>query len=146
MDACGDILGVKNASQNTSTYKQLSSTATDGLWLTNKNVVTETGNAAKQRSLLDEAADVNDQLKYRRFLSEPMGDKEVSALPGVTSVAGCRLRERGYATAAKVWGKFLTLQKNQELFQIWLHDVSGASKQAAQACRRCLDVYCDIYM
>jgi len=146
MDACGDISGVKCALPNTSTDKQVSSTATGGPPLTNKNVVMETGNTVKQRSLLDDATDVNDQLKYRQFLCEPMGDKEASALPGVTSVAGCRLRERGCATAAKVWGKFLTMQKNQELFEIWLHDVSGASKRDVQACRRCLDEYCDIYM
>ncbi|MRC57061.1 hypothetical protein GH877_30945, partial [Bacillus thuringiensis] len=52
----------------------------------------------------------------------------------------------GCGKAAKVWGKFLMLQKNPELFQIWLHDVSGANKGAVRSCRRCLEEYCDMYM
>ena len=145
MDAHGDISAFKNVPPAKELRdKQIEHTPAPRP-SRRKNVVTETGDAEKRRSKID-AASSEEQLKYRRFLSEPMGNKGASALPGITPVAECKLHELGCGTAVKVWGKFLTLQKNPELFQIWLHDVSRASTRAVRACRRCLEEYCDMYM
>ena len=145
MDARGDLSSGRTSPAGRLTSKHNASTPIARSRQRRKNIVTETGDAVKRRSKIDIATSV-EQLKYRRFLCEPMGDKVVSALPGVTAVAESRLRERGYATAAKVWGKFLTLQKNPELFHAWMHDVSGANKRAVRSCCRCLEEYCDMYM
>ena len=103
----------------------------------------------KQRSKPKKKVDATsseEQLKYRQFLCEPMRDKDVAELPGITPMAACRLREIGCGTAVTIWGKFLTLQKSRKLFQIWLHDVSGAGMNAVRACCLCLEDYCEMYL
>ena len=148
MDERGDISAARDVPVKTLTVKQVFSEWADtpdaSPKLGSKPNETEADDR-KPRSKVD-ATSSEEQLKYRRFLCEPMRDKDVAELPGITPMAACRLREIGCGTAVSVWGKYLTLQKSRELFQIWLHDVSGAGMDAVHECCRCLEDYCEMYL
>ncbi|CAG0906123.1 unnamed protein product, partial [Darwinula stevensoni] len=67
--------------------------------------------------------------KHRNFISEPMGEKLVTDLAGIGEVLGKRLTGKGFDKAYVVLGQFLVLKKNQELFEEWLKDTSGANSK-----------------
>ena len=79
--------------------------------------------------------------KHDGFVSEPMGDKDVTKLPGISKANGCKLRHLGCHSAYIVWAKFLVLGKDPVLFQCWLHDMTDASLPDTQACCDCLMEY-----
>ena len=55
-----------------------------------------------------------------RFVSEPVGGKPVSAIPGIGDIHANRLAEHGLTTASAVVGKFLILKKDKKAFRDWL--------------------------
>ena len=79
--------------------------------------------------------------KHKKFLCEPMGDKKVDKLPGISAVSACRLGCMGCNYAYAVWGKFLSLGKDPRLFQNWLQQVTCATLPHAEACCDCLMEY-----
>lgn len=76
------------------------------------------------------------------FISEPMGEKPVTALSGVGEILGEKLSREGYNKAYVVLGKYLILKKNRELFLEWMIDEIGASYHAASDCFECLEEWC----
>ena len=56
--------------------------------------------------------------KHRDFVSEPMGEKPVTALAGIGDALGGRLSSQGFDRAYVVLGQFLVLKKNGELFAV----------------------------
>ncbi|XP_026468980.1 barrier-to-autointegration factor-like [Ctenocephalides felis] len=46
--------------------------------------------------------------KHRNFVSEPMGNKPVTEVPGVGRVLGQRLNDAGYSKASNLLGSYLT--------------------------------------
>ncbi len=56
--------------------------------------------------------------KHRDFVSEPMGEKPVTALAGIGDALGGRLASQGFDRAYVVLGQFLVLKKNDELFSV----------------------------
>ncbi len=80
--------------------------------------------------------------KHRYFVSEPVGSKLVTELPGIGSVAGTRLREKGFESAYLVLAQFLLLKKNEFLFMDWLRETSGANPKQQRDCYYCLKEWC----
>jgi len=84
--------------------------------------------------------------KHRNFVSEPMGDKDVSELAGIGPVLSQRLIDEGFDRAYVVLGQFLVLKKNEELFMDWLKDVCKANKKQGADCYGCLRDWCDAFL
>ncbi|XP_054270005.1 barrier-to-autointegration factor-like [Macrosteles quadrilineatus] len=84
--------------------------------------------------------------KHRRFVSEPMGDKDVTELPGIGEVLGGRLRDEGYCEASQVLAQFLRLNKDKAAFQRWLKCVCDANCKQCEDCYRALCDYSNKYM
>ncbi|XP_046561943.1 barrier-to-autointegration factor-like [Haliotis rubra] len=86
------------------------------------------------------------KLKNRDFMSEPMGDKLATSLPGIGEVLGERLREAGFRRAYHVLGKFLMLSKDADRFKAWLKDTFKANVDQAGQCYNCLRAWCDAHL
>ena len=84
--------------------------------------------------------------KHREFVSEPMGDKPVTALAGIGETMGGRLRDKGFDQAYVVLGQFLVLKKNEELFKDWLNQTSGANSKQQGDCYQCLKEWCGAFL
>ena len=80
--------------------------------------------------------------KHRDFVSEPMGEKEVSELAGIGKVLGKKLAEAGFGKAYIVLGQFLVLKKNEESFLEWIKTTAGANAKQARDCCECLKDWC----
>ncbi|KAH8289284.1 hypothetical protein KR054_002999 [Drosophila jambulina] len=84
--------------------------------------------------------------KHKNFVNEPMGDKEVTELAGVSEILGERLAEAGYDKAYVVLGQFLVLKKDKELFKDWMKEVCQASTKQATDCHKCLTDWCEGFL
>uniref|UniRef100_UPI00398F77E8 barrier-to-autointegration factor-like protein isoform X1 n=2 Tax=Pristiophorus japonicus TaxID=55135 RepID=UPI00398F77E8 len=84
--------------------------------------------------------------KHRNFVSEPMGNKSVSALAGIGTTLGRKLEEQGFDKAYVVLGQFLVLRKDDELFKDWLKDICGANSRQAVQCTTCLQEWCNSFL
>uniref|UniRef100_A0A8C5B0A0 Nuclear receptor domain-containing protein n=1 Tax=Gadus morhua TaxID=8049 RepID=A0A8C5B0A0_GADMO len=80
--------------------------------------------------------------KHRFFVSEPMGEKKVTALAGIGDALGKRLEDKGFDKAEKVLGHFLMLGKDEGRFKCWLKDACGANSRQQDHCYRCLRDWC----
>jgi len=78
-------------------------------------------------------------VKHQNFVGEPMGDKEATDVAGIGPIYGKRLSERGFDKAYVLFGQYLLLKKDRELFIDWLKDEVGCTGHHAQACFNCLD-------
>ena len=87
-----------------------------------------------------------DTQKYRNFISEPMGGKNVTELPGIGSAYGAILCANGFDTADTVLGQFLVLKRNEEMFKAWLHSVCGANSRYQEYCYNGLNSWCNSYI
>nr|XP_056709801.1 barrier-to-autointegration factor-like [Euleptes europaea] len=84
--------------------------------------------------------------KHRDFVGEPMGEKPVSSLAGIGDVLGKKLEAKGFHKASDVFGQFLVLKKDEDLFRAWLKDTCGASAKQSRDCSGCLREWCDAFM
>ncbi|CAD7000352.1 unnamed protein product [Ceratitis capitata] len=109
--------------------------------------------------------------KYRNFVAEPMGDKDVTELAGIGETLGGRLTEAGFDKvrgvargtnflnnkyvnvycvnvfqAYTVLGQYLILKKDEELFKDWMKDVCNASSKQASDCYNCLNDWCEEFL
>ncbi|KAM4040762.1 barrier-to-autointegration factor-like protein [Anomaloglossus baeobatrachus] len=85
--------------------------------------------------------------KHRDFVSEPMGEKPITALAGIGEVLGCRLEEFGFDKAYVLLGQFLILKKDaDDLFKDWLKDFCGANSRQADLCASCLQEWCSSFL
>ncbi|XP_054924611.1 barrier-to-autointegration factor-like [Dermacentor andersoni] len=76
--------------------------------------------------------------KHRNFVSEPMGEKDVTELAGVGDVLGGRLKDRGFDKAYVVLGQFLELKKDRQGFESWMKSTCSANSKQAGDCYECL--------
>lgn len=84
--------------------------------------------------------------KHRDFVAEPMGDKDVTALPGVGKTIGARLADKGFDKAYVVLGQFLVLKKNEELFLDWINTTAGANAKYGGDCYAGLRDWCNSFL
>mgnify|MGYP001065603019 FL=1 len=77
-------------------------------------------------------------VKHREFIGEPMGEKEVTAIAGIGPTYGAKLTEAGFDKAYVLFGQFLLLKKDEELFIEWLKEQAGVTKQHASSAYNCL--------
>ena len=84
--------------------------------------------------------------RISNFASEPMGEKKVTKLAGISEVSGRMLEEKGYDKAYVVLGQFLVLRKDEELFKEWLHEVCNANRKQRGDCYLCLKEWCDQFL
>ncbi|KRZ68535.1 Barrier-to-autointegration factor 1, partial [Trichinella papuae] len=77
-------------------------------------------------------------VKHREFVSEPIGEKEVTAIAGIGPVYGQKLIDKGFDKAYTILGQYLLLKRDNELFVEWLTDLIGMSSKHAQSCYECI--------
>lgn len=84
--------------------------------------------------------------KYIKFVSEPMGGKDVCHVAGITPELANSLKESGIAKACDLLSRFLLQKKDETLFVKWLMENSPASENEAMQCGSCLKDWCDAFM
>uniref|UniRef100_G3MN81 Barrier-to-autointegration factor-like protein n=2 Tax=Amblyomma maculatum TaxID=34609 RepID=G3MN81_AMBMU len=84
--------------------------------------------------------------KHRNFISEPMGEKDVTDLAGIGDVLGKRLKDKGFDKAYVVLGQFLVMKKNKDVFTSWLKGITGANSKQAEECYLCLREWCHEFL
>ena len=57
------------------------------------------------------------------FVSEPVGEKSVADVPGISEKQAELLRNAGFSQASEVIGKFFVLRKNRTEFENWLTSI-----------------------
>ncbi|XP_019346550.1 barrier-to-autointegration factor-like protein isoform X2 [Alligator mississippiensis] len=80
--------------------------------------------------------------KFNVFVSEPMGDKDITKVDGINDDLGMKLAAKGFNKAYILLGQFLLLKKDSAVFQRWLKGTYGASPTEAQQCASCLLEWC----
>ena len=88
----------------------------------------------------------NTSQKHKDFVSEPMGEKDVTEVAGIGNVLGERLTEKGYDKAYVLLGQFLILKKDEENFKEWLKDACKANAHQAANCHDCLKEWCNSFI
>ncbi|TGZ65963.1 hypothetical protein CRM22_005605 [Opisthorchis felineus] len=84
--------------------------------------------------------------KHRNFVTEPIGEKLVTELPGIGERLGERLEAKGFEKASVVLGQFLLLRRDEELFKDWLKEACGANAKQADDCFTALRDWCGSFI
>uniref|UniRef100_A0A8C8S5G5 Barrier-to-autointegration factor-like protein n=1 Tax=Pelusios castaneus TaxID=367368 RepID=A0A8C8S5G5_9SAUR len=84
--------------------------------------------------------------KFKAFVSEPMGDKDIAAVDGINDELGLKLAAKGFDKAYILLGQFLLLKQDSAVFQRWLKGTYGASPSQAQQCASCLKEWCYAFL
>ena len=113
--------------------------------MSTKTSTTTTTTQAQLNDVVMKQASSTSQ-KHQDFVSEPMGEKEVTEVAGIGKVLGQRLIEKGYDKAYVLLGQFLVLKKDEENFKEWLKDACGANALQSQNCYDCLNEWCNSYI
>ncbi|XP_030619406.1 barrier-to-autointegration factor-like protein [Delphinapterus leucas] len=66
--------------------------------------------------------------RLRTFLSEPIGEKDVAWVDGVSRELAINLCTKGFNKAYILLGQFLLMYKNEAEFQKWLICCCGATE------------------
>ncbi|CAF0725247.1 unnamed protein product [Adineta steineri] len=71
--------------------------------------------------------------KFREFMAEPLGEKNIRDVPGIGDVLGTKLSDAGYEKANTLFGKYLLCNKDVEQFQDWIQTQCGANSHQARS-------------
>jgi hypothetical protein len=88
----------------------------------------------------------NSKRIHSMFVSEPIGSKPCTDLPGISLVLGKRLADIGFDKAYCLLGQFLLLKKDKDLFQEWLNLEVYANKRQSDRCYECLLEWSDQFL
>ncbi|KAM9364082.1 barrier-to-autointegration factor-like protein [Pholidichthys leucotaenia] len=88
----------------------------------------------------------NTTKKHQSFVSEPMGNKPATAVPGIGRGLGQELQRDGVNKASQVFGHYLTGGQNPQQFGQWLKHSSGANSHQTANCTRAMKEYADNFM
>ncbi|CAD5232481.1 unnamed protein product [Bursaphelenchus xylophilus] len=80
--------------------------------------------------------------KHKDFVSETMGEKDITDVAGIGEAYGKKLAEKGFDKAYVLLGQFLLLRKDEECFVDWLKTECGFQDRFAKACYNCLSEWC----
>uniref|UniRef100_A0A671EFY8 Barrier-to-autointegration factor-like protein n=2 Tax=Rhinolophus ferrumequinum TaxID=59479 RepID=A0A671EFY8_RHIFE len=84
--------------------------------------------------------------RLRAFLSEPIGEKDVVWVDGVSHELAINLVTKGFNKAYILLGQFLLMHKNEAEFQKWLICCCGATECEAQESSNCLKEWCSCFL
>ncbi|ELW69945.1 Barrier-to-autointegration factor-like protein [Tupaia chinensis] len=80
--------------------------------------------------------------RLRAFLSEPIGEKDVGWVDGISRELAINLVTKGFNKAYILLGQFLLMHKNEAEFQNWLICCCGATECEARQTSNCLKEWC----
>ncbi|VDN85119.1 unnamed protein product [Brugia pahangi] len=103
-------------------------------------------NICRKNLFIDLITMTSTSVKHREFVSEPMGEKEVTAVAGIGPTYGEKLSKAGFDKAYVLFGQFLLLKKEKELFVDWLKEVAGVSSNHALSAYNCLNEWSEQYI
>ncbi|KAK5977458.1 hypothetical protein GCK32_018872 [Trichostrongylus colubriformis] len=81
--------------------------------------------------------------KYHKFIGEPMDGKKVSEIFGVGDHYGGILTAAGYTTAERLYGVYLSNNRDKARFMSWLE--AWVDKENAESIYECLNDYAGIH-
>uniref|UniRef100_A0A8C0DL30 Barrier-to-autointegration factor-like protein n=3 Tax=Balaenoptera TaxID=9766 RepID=A0A8C0DL30_BALMU len=84
--------------------------------------------------------------RLRAFLSEPIGEKDVAWVDGVSRELAINLCTKGFNKAYTLLGQFLLMHKNEAEFQKWLICCCGATECEAWESSNCLKEWCSCFL
>jgi len=84
--------------------------------------------------------------KHANFVSEPMGEKEVTEVAGIGPTHGKRLIELGFEKAYNLLGQYLLLNKDEEMFKEWLKEEAGIKGKHVNDCNNCISEWTRSYV
>ena len=70
-------------------------------------------------------------IKHQSFVNSPMGNKSVTALPGIGEVWGQQLKAKGFGQASQIFGQYLVLAKDGVRFTSWIRQLCGIDEGRA---------------
>ena len=70
----------------------------------------------------------------------------MTAIAGIGEVLGKRLEKEGFDLAYVLFGQFLLLKCDEELFSAWFKDICNANSKQAKDCYTCLAEWKDQFM
>ncbi|XP_021492472.2 barrier-to-autointegration factor-like protein isoform X1 [Meriones unguiculatus] len=99
-----------------------------------------------RRDLLHRKAMDHMSPRLRAFLSEPMGEKDVAWVDGISRELAINLVTKGFNKAYILLGQFLLMHKNEAEFQRWIICCCGASECEARQSTACLKEWCACFL
>ena len=80
--------------------------------------------------------------KHIEFISGPLGNKSVSAVPGIGDKLAAALKRKGIDLACVLVGQFLYLRRNEEKFKEWLIENCPANDKQQNDCCAAVKEWC----
>ena len=87
----------------------------------------------------------NTSKKYLTFLSGPVGDKDVSCLPGIGRVGAAHLKKAEIEKASVVLGRYMDLEMNEVNFKDWLRHTAVTNERNTNLCFLACQEYAQRY-
>uniref|UniRef100_A0A1I7UQR3 Barrier-to-autointegration factor 1 n=1 Tax=Caenorhabditis tropicalis TaxID=1561998 RepID=A0A1I7UQR3_9PELO len=85
-------------------------------------------------------------VKHREFVGEPMGDKEVTCIAGIGPTYGTKLTDAGFDKAYVLFGQYLLLKKDEDLFIEWLKETAGVTANHGKSAFNCLNEWAEQFI
>ncbi|KAL1787086.1 barrier-to-autointegration factor [Sigmodon hispidus] len=99
-----------------------------------------------RRDLLRRKEMDNMSPRLRAFLSEPIGEKDVAWVDGISRELAINLVTKGFNKAYILLGQFLLMHKNEAEFQRWIICCCGATEYEARQSSTCLKEWCACFL